>query len=401
MSSVPGWLVNAWGWLSALLPGNNEILKAAVLAIVGALAVWFARRLVGWFSRAIKRIGRDDYRWRVERARSAIRTDGPGLWLAINRELPSSYDLRMSAQPRVMVVANHKGGVGKTTITANLASAFARRLSKPVLAIDLDPQGSLGPLMFAGSKWRPSATELSAASQAVLASQSAANLANLIKPFTHIDRDGRAIQTPNAEGLPAFYDLSMSEDRGLVEWLIGDRLRDVRYDLFELLNGPAVRDRFGLIIIDAPPRTTLASIQALCAGTHVLIPTVLDDTSANAVGYFATHLDAHRKIWPKLRIIGILGSMSGDAPSIEPTALKTSGDTLRTILSRTECELRHIESLGYDFEIPYELAIKNQAAIAKASERGIAYDVLVDSAGGADVRTMFDNLARDIEGRMK
>ena len=252
--------------------------------------------------------------------------------------------------------------------------------------------------MFAGTKWRPALTDLSAASQAVLASQPAANLANLVRPFTHLDRGGRAVQTPNAMGPPSFYDLSMSEDRGLVEWLIGDRLRDVRYDLFELLNDATIRERFGLIIIDAPPRTTLASIQALCAGTHVLIPTVLDDTSANAVGYFATHLSAHRTIWPKLKIVGIIGSMAGDAPSIEPTALTTSGDVLRTILDRT-CELRHVESLGYKFELPYELSIKNQAPIARASERGIAYDVLTGSEGGLAVRAMFDNLAAEIERR--
>jgi chromosome partitioning protein len=200
-------------------------------------------------------------------------------------------------------------------------------------------------------------------------------------------------------GLSAFYDLAASEDRGLVEWLIGDRLRDVRYDLFEFLSSPPIKDRFGLVIIDAPPRTTLASIQALCASTHVLIPTKLDDPSANAVGYFATHLNTHRHIWPKLRVAGIIGCMTRVSPAIEPRYLTTSGDALRNILSGAD--LRHVESLGYDFEIPYEMGIRNLSPIVRAAERGAAVDVLTDSDGGADVRTMFDNLAQELEARMR
>ena len=47
----------------------------------------------------------------------------------------------MSKKPRVLVVAKHKGGVGKTPTAINLGTALAA-IGEPTLVIDIDPQGN-------------------------------------------------------------------------------------------------------------------------------------------------------------------------------------------------------------------------------------------------------------------
>ena len=92
--------------------------------------------------------------------------------------------------------------------------------------------------------------------------------------------------------------------------------KDVRYFLAEFsLLDPHVQQNFDLIIIDAPPRLTTSHIQAMCASTHLLIPTILDGLSSDAVARYldqvATHKlglvgDLRTAICPYLRPIGVV-----------------------------------------------------------------------------------------------
>jgi chromosome partitioning protein len=148
---------------------------------------------------------------------------------------------------------------------------------------------------------------------------------------------GGMIGSLTVSTIPAYYDLAQAENRTVIEWLLplSDKAlltwlmrllklrdsdpprsrKDVRYLLVEALLDPQVQTNFDLVIIDAPPRLTTSHIQAMCASTHLLIPTILDGLSGDAVARYleqiATHKlglsgDARRAICPFLQPIGVV-----------------------------------------------------------------------------------------------
>jgi len=148
---------------------------------------------------------------------------------------------------RVIVIANQKGGVGKTTTAVNLAAALAHGGLR-VLVIDLDPQGN--------------------ASTALGVDHSAG------VPGTYeVLIDGEPIerhvqQSPEADTLwvlPATIDLAGAEI-GLVD-IPGRESR-----LLRALQQLSLRHRVDYIFIDCPPSLGLLTLNALVAAEELLVP---------------------------------------------------------------------------------------------------------------------------------
>lgn len=309
-------------------------------------------------------------RWRqLDKARSAIASPN-GIWI---HDKPIQRTVQRPNH-RVLVVANAKGGVGKTTLAANLAAALASRIEKPILLIDLDFQGSLSSMAIVEEGARvPIGKGSSRAALLVSGKLTTADL----------------LQLPLATGsqrirvLPAFYDLAQEENRVMLEWIVGDR-RDPRFTLAELLSEPEIVDHFGLVIIDCAPRLTSGTIQALAAGSHLLVPTILDGPSSEAVVNFVGEVEEFRasNLCPRIKYVGVVQTMRMPRASYD-----VERRLLEDRLANAQC--------AEDVQRPRLLRVSVAAStdMRRAYGGGIAYSRLTGTPAARNVRQAFDQLA--------
>ena len=196
--------------------------------------------------------------------------------------LPETTAPSTAAVPRIIAIANQKGGVGKTTTAINLATALAAAERK-VLLLDLDPQGN-------------ASTGLGISRQARSVTSYNVLLGNQPMAAAMV-----ATGVPGLSVVPASVDLSGAE----IE-LVSAENRE--YRLRQALR-EAVLD-YDYILIDCPPSLGLLTLNALVAADAVLVPLQCEFYALEGLSHLVRTIErVKRHLNPQLEIQGVVLTM--------------------------------------------------------------------------------------------
>jgi len=177
-------------------------------------------------------------------------------------ERTSGYD-----PPRVIAVANQKGGVGKTTTTINVGACLAE-IAQRVLIIDLDPQGN-------------ASTGLGIENRGLEAS--------MYHVLMHDVPLENCIEPTDVKGLfvaPASLDLAGAEIELVPAFSRETRLRRAI---------DAVIDDYDYVLIDCPPSLGLLTVNGLSAAHEVLVPIQCEYYALEGLGQLLRNVDLVRR----------------------------------------------------------------------------------------------------------
>ncbi|MFT3810316.1 MAG: ParA family protein [Micropepsaceae bacterium] len=252
------------------------------------------------------------------------------------------------ARPRILAVANQKGGVGKTTTAINLGTALAA-VGESVLLIDCDPQGNASTGLGIDRNARARTT------YEVLIGE--ASMAETIVP-TAIPRLFIAPATPDLAG--AEHELYTAQNRNF-------RLRDALAAMGA--RGP----HFSYVLIDCPPSLNLLTMNALAAADGLLVPLQCEFFALEGLSQLQRTVELVRgSLNPTLSIQGVVLTMSDKrnrlSEQVEADVRAHMGDTVyRTVIPRnvrlSEAPSHGLPAIVYDIKAP-----GSQAYIQLASE---------------------------------
>lgn len=197
-------------------------------------------------------------------------------------------DPRSKLTPRVLVIANQKGGVGKTTTAINLGTALAA-IGEWVLIIDLDPQGNASTGLGIDRKSR------------------------LLSSYDALIGERTLDQVALPTAVPRLFIAPSTMDLLGVELEISghpDRSYKLKKALRVLYSRPTLGSAITYVLIDCPPSLNLLTINAFAAGDAVLVPLQCEFFALEGLSQLLKTVDeVRRTLNPDLALHGVVLTM--------------------------------------------------------------------------------------------
>jgi len=222
----------------------------------------------------------------------------------------------------VISMLNLKGGVGKTTTTANLAAALAHRGYR-VLLIDLDLQGSLSGMFLTEKEQEQAFNDERLVGNFLEASFDAEfpNLMDYTRQLPGFPTKSMLVPTTDVQ---AYDEMNLT-----VRWFLRDARRDPRFLLRKELQMKKVTNHFDIVLLDCPPLLNVSCSNALAASDYVLVPVMPSAQATARVPVLLERVKNFREaINPELRVLGVFANRTQCSAGAMPGCLGRSRSLL-------------------------------------------------------------------------
>lgn len=259
----------------------------------------------------------------------------------------------MQSNGNVIVIANQKGGVGKTTTTENVGIGLAKE-GKKVLLIDFDPQADLSASLGIRNSDNMEHTICEALNRTI--KDIPINFDDLI---IHHDE--------NVDIIPSNIELADFELK-LVSVMSRERILDMTLE--------PLRKKYDVILIDCPPSLGMLTINALSSADKVLIPVQAQYLPAKGMTkLLGTINKVQHQINPRIKVLGVAITLA----NMQTNLAKSTADTLRENFGN------HINV--FDTIIPIGV---------KAAEATVVGKSVFEHAKDSNVAKAYENLTKEI-----
>lgn len=300
----------------------------------------------------------------------------------------------------IVSVINYKGGVGKTTLTANIGAELASR-GRKVLLVDLDPQASLTFSFYQPEQWERELADERTILQwfgSVLADGPNDPLRNyvltppVVNDLIGHTSDGR-LDLVASHLMMVDVDLDFAADLGGSRFQHGSpRFLPLHRALADELEGEAFAE-YDYILIDCPPNFTMVTRTGIVASEHILVPARPDYLSTLGIDYLRKKVSELTRDYN--RVAGTA------AARINPTILGVVFTMVQYSSNGPITSQRNYLEQPGSIEVPvFRQSIRdNKTLFAPAGEQGIPAALIPN--GNATVQYELQQLASEFIARTR